>query len=151
MAAIKIFPSGQVHQLLPICPTLGMQSSDKKLALLQVRGGAAPSPRPGAYCRPEVRLSSVSMETTAYFVLELEVGRTVQCRYLRTLQVFTRCSVDICRQTGMYAQDGGGAVVLLTAVVLLWVRLCCVRAVSGTIVSIQHGRSRAPRCAAEPC
>ena len=30
-----------------------------------------------------------------YFVLD--VGRTVQCRYLHTLQVFTRCSVDICR------------------------------------------------------
>ena len=98
MAAIKIFPSGQVHQMLPICPTLGMQSQDKKLALLQVRGGAAPSPRPGAYCRPEVRFSSVSMETTAYFVLELEVGRTVLCRYQRTLQVFRRCSVDIGMQ-----------------------------------------------------
>ena len=66
--------------MLPICPTLGMQSSDKKLALLRVRGGAAPSPRPGAsYCRPEVRLSSVSMETTAYFVLELEVRWDRQC------------------------------------------------------------------------
>ena len=29
-----------------LCPTLGMQSLDEKLALLRVRGGAAPGPQP---------------------------------------------------------------------------------------------------------